>query len=140
MASITCLRRLSLTTWTDTTALQFVFSGNADLRMMDPSATTPWCTYLAILAIYSYGTLLDGACDFSDLPFVFSEGTEVRIEPRLARRNALLYLERLLSARSAEELPQVHDKHLCGGVIAYGVHQLGAIDWGVRKHCNLFQS
>lgn len=114
-------------------AVQFIYSGNADLRMSDAPATTPWCLYLAVLTIYVYGTLHDGSADFSDLPFVFRPDADIRIEPSLARRNALAYIDRLLGCGSALMLPQMPHKNTCGGVIAYAVHLINAIDWGIRK-------
>jgi hypothetical protein len=115
-------------------AVQFIYSGNADLRMSDAPATTPWCLYLAVLTIYAYGSLTEGPADFSDLPFVFRPSTGIRIEPSLARRNALAYVDRLLSCGESSRLPTLHNKNACGGVLAYAVHLISAIDWGIREH------
>lgn len=101
--------------------------------MSDAPATTPWCLYLAVLTIYVYGTLHDGPADFSDLPFVFRPEGEIRIEPSLARRNALAYIDRLLGCGGAHMLSQMPHKNTCGGVIAYAVHLIKSIDWGIRK-------
>lgn len=114
-------------------AVQFIYSGNADLRMSDAPATTPWCLYLAVLTIYAYGTIHDGQADFSDLPFVFRPDSNIRIEPSLARRNALAYIDRLLSCGGSHLLSKMPHKNTCGGVIAYAVHLIEGIDWGICK-------
>ena len=101
--------------------------------MADAPATTPWCLYLAVLTIYTYGTIHDGLADFTDLPFVFRPDTDIRIEPSLARRNALAYIDRLLGCGGSHMLSQMPHKNTCGGVLAYAVHLIKAIDWGIRE-------
>lgn len=75
----------------------------------------------------------EGRADFGELPFVFRPDGNIRIEPSLARRNALAYVERLLSCGASQGLPAMSNKNACGGVIAYAVHLISAIDWGIRK-------
>lgn len=56
-----------------------------------------------------------------------SEG--IKIEPSLARRDALAYLSRMCV--DAADLPHTRGKNRCDGILAYAAHLLGTLGRGI---------
>ncbi|WRT70414.1 uncharacterized protein IL334_007412 [Kwoniella shivajii] len=120
--------------------LAHVFRWSSETRFQITSMV-PWCVYVATLVVWSYGSALDGH-DTLQAPFVIISPSRtstakhnVRIEPSLARKSALEYLDDVLSCEHPFALHQVKDKNKCAGIIAYTAYLAGTLKRGVMDEC-----
>ncbi|WWC64355.1 uncharacterized protein I303_106965 [Kwoniella dejecticola CBS 10117] len=121
--------------------LAHVFRWSSETKFQRTSMV-PWCVYLATLIVWSYASALDGL-DSLQAPFIIitpSSRTghldhQVRIEPSLAQRSAMEYLENALSCEHPFALPSVKDKNKCAGIVAYTAYLAGTLKRGVMEEC-----
>ncbi|WVW85934.1 hypothetical protein I302_107972 [Kwoniella bestiolae CBS 10118] len=118
--------------------LAHVFRWSSETKFQRTSMV-PWCVYLAALVIWSYSSALEGP-DPLLAPFILitSSSTtshQVRIEPSLAQRSAIDYLDNLLSVDHPFSLPSVKGKNKCAGLVAYTAYLAGTLKRGVMEEC-----
>ncbi|KAK6909640.1 hypothetical protein I203_103661 [Kwoniella mangroviensis CBS 8507] len=119
--------------------LAHVFRWSSETKFQRTSMV-PWCVYLAALVIWSYSSALEGH-DPLLAPFILitlgssNSNPLVRIEPSLAQRSAIDYLDDLLSVDHPFSLPSIKDKNRCAGVVAYTAYLAGTLKRGVMEEC-----
>ena len=88
------------------------------------------------MVIWAYASVLDGP-DALNEPYIIpgADPSGIRIEPALARRDALAYLSKLQSIAHPFDLPELEGKNRCGGVIAYSAHLAGTLGRGIMDEC-----
>nr|XP_019010114.1 uncharacterized protein I206_04582 [Kwoniella pini CBS 10737]OCF48895.1 hypothetical protein I206_04582 [Kwoniella pini CBS 10737] len=121
--------------------LAHVFRGSSEIKFQRTSMV-PWCVYIASLIVWSYASALDGL-DSLQAPFIIITPSsrvghldhQVRIEPSLAQRSAIEYLDNFLSCEHPFALPSVKDKNKCAGIVAYTAYLAGTLNRGVMEEC-----
>ncbi|KAL7422065.1 hypothetical protein Q5752_003840 [Cryptotrichosporon argae] len=93
------------------------------------------CIAAIELVIWAYSSILEGA-DRLVAPYIvplasLSADPSVKIEPSLARRDALAYLSGMAGCHNPADLPNVKRKNKCAGIIAYTAHLAGMLGRGV---------
>ncbi|BEJ09842.1 hypothetical protein CcaverHIS641_0607570 [Cutaneotrichosporon cavernicola] len=125
-------------TYSCATAIELLtqlFKWSHEVRFQTAPSLVPWCIYIASLVIWAYSTSLDGPVAF-DAPYIIraSPGADgldedIKIEPSLARRDALAYLSRM--GVDAADLPHTRGKNRCDGILAYSAYLLGTLGRGI---------
>lgn len=109
--------------------LEAVFRWAHERRTPPVASIVPWCCYVASLVLWTYATVLEGPNDADRAlePYILPMGGgDAKIEPSLARREALDYLARMGHVR-AFDLPTVSHKNRCAGVIAYSAYIIATL-------------
>lgn len=100
--------------------LDSVFMWAHESRSPSVASIVPWCCYVASLVIWAYAAVHEGPED-AERPleaYILPQADGgVKIEPSLARRDALDYLVRLRVR--PDDLPAVPHKNRCAGPLAY---------------------
>jgi len=82
------------------------------------------------VVIWTFVSILDGHDRLIE-PYVLLSPPRVKIEPSLARRHAIVYLDHLLSCSHPFDLPELPAKNRCGGVVAYTAYLAGTLGRGI---------
>ncbi|GMK53815.1 hypothetical protein CspeluHIS016_0104010 [Cutaneotrichosporon spelunceum] len=112
--------------------LDSVFSWAHERRSPRVASITPICVYVAALVIWAYATVHEGPRQGAEAYLVLLPNGEAKIEPTLARRDALDYLARLGQVQPAD-LAATSGKNRCAGPIAYAAVLAGTIGTSVMN-------
>lgn len=88
---------------------------------------------IATLVIWTYTTLIEDRPQTDIWPWCepLDPALRCRIEPRLAYKAALSYIERVLACEDSINLPAVSNSGRFAGVLAYAAHLCGSVDWAI---------
>ncbi|BEI82886.1 hypothetical protein CcaverHIS002_0307540 [Cutaneotrichosporon cavernicola] len=112
--------------------LDGVFSWAHERRNPRVASITPICIYIAALVIWAYSAVHEGPRQGAEAYLVLLPNGEAKVEPTLARRDALDYLARLGHVRP-EHLPSMPGKNRCAGPIAYAAVLAGTLGTSVMN-------
>lgn len=82
------------------------------------------------MVIWTFVSILDGHDRLLE-SYVLPSPPRVKIEPSLARRDAITYLDHLLTCPHPFDLPELAEKNRCGGVVAYTAYLAGTLGRGI---------
>jgi hypothetical protein len=107
--------------------LDGVFTWAHERRNPPVASITPFCCYIAAIIIWAYAAVHEGPHQGGAEAYLLPlPNGEAKIEPSLARRDALDYLARMVPVRPAD-LPVTPAKNRCAGPIAYAAVLAGTI-------------
>lgn len=112
--------------------LDAVFTWAHERRTPRIASIAPFCTYIAALVVWAYAVVHEGPRQRAEAYLVRLPNGEAKIEPTLARRDALDYLARLAHVRPVD-LAATPGKNRCAGPIAYAAVLAGTLGANVME-------
>lgn len=115
-----------------------VFKWSGESRFQTAPTLVAWCAYIGALVVWAYSSMLEGQ-DSLRAPYIIastaSSPLDVIIEPSIARREAIIYIDRYKTISHPFAIGEIKGKNKCSGVIAYTAFLAGTLHRGIVDEC-----